>query len=74
MSNKNEHLKTNAHEYIKSFITYDELSRMEYVYEARANAKHGEPCMRTQYTYDSTSTRIVKMLEVETTWNSSYDI
>lgn len=73
-TNESGYIKTHAHELIKTYITYDGSSRMEYVYEARANALNGEPCMRTQYSYDGVSTRIVKMKETASTWSSSYDI
>lgn len=73
-SNGYAHLKTNQNEYIKSYITYDVSDRMEYVYEARANALDGEPCLVTRYTYVSTSSRVAKMKEYDGTWSSSYDI
>ena len=71
VGNKGRHLTTGGHEYIKSYITYDASSRMEYVYEARANAEDGDPCLRTQYVYDGVSTRITKMKETESTWVSA---
>lgn len=72
--NKYEHLRTNAYEYIKSYLVYDGSDRMQYVYEARANAQHGEPCLKTTYTYWTTSARIKQMKEEEATWDSSWDI
>jgi hypothetical protein len=74
MAQEYAHLKTNQNEYVKSYITYDASSRMEYIYEARAVARHGEPCLVTRYVYDGVSTRIVKMKEYEGTWDSSWDI
>jgi hypothetical protein len=73
-ANKYAHVKTGANEYIKSYITYDASSRMEYVYEARANALDGESCLRTQYVYDGLTTNVVKMCETESTWATAYDI
>lgn len=73
-ANKYAHIETGSREYIKSYITYDSSSRMEYVYEARANALNGEPCLRTQYVYSGTTTNIVKMCETDSTWSSAYDI
>jgi hypothetical protein len=73
-TNKYEHLKTGAGEYIKSYITYDFSDRMSVVYEARANALNGEPCLKTTYTYVIGTTRVEKMKEEETTWSSAYDI
>ena len=74
MSNKYEFIKTGTSEYIKQFLTYDGQSRMEFVYEARANASHGEPCPVTQYVYDGLSNRVTKMKETQGVWDSSYDI
>ena len=71
VGNKGRHITTGAHEYIKSYIAYDGSSRMEYVYEARANAEDGDPCLVTQYTYDGVSTRITKMAESEGVWVSA---
>ncbi len=74
-TNKYEHLKTNTHEYMKQYITLNGSGLPEYIYEARANAEDGEPCMRTQYVYDVTyTTTVVKMIETETTWSAAYDI
>lgn len=72
--NVSGYVKTHSLENIKQYLTYDGSSRMEYVYEARANAAHGDPCLKTQYAYDGVSTRIIKMKETEATWDSSYDI
>ena len=67
-------LKAHAHEGVKQYITYDGSNRMEYVYVADANAVDGDECMVTQYTYDGGSSRIQKMKESITTWDSSWDI
>lgn len=72
--NSYEHLRTGEKEYIKQYITYDGSNRMQYVYEARANAAHGDPCLLTTYAYDGSSNRVQKMLESASTWDSSYDI
>ena len=73
--NKYAHLKTNTHEYIKQYISLDGSGRVQYIYEARANAVHGDPCLRTQYSYHATyTTTVVKMIETDSTWDSSYDI
>ena len=72
--NKYAHLKTDQNEYIKSYLAYAGSSRLQYVYEAKANAAHGDPCLKTTYTYVATSTRVEKMKEEDATWDSSYDI
>lgn len=64
-------LKTNAKEGMKMYITYDGTNRMEYVYEAQASARDGDPCLRTQYVYAALTTRIVKMAETQSTWVSA---
>lgn len=72
--NVDGYVKTHSSENIKVYITYDGSDRMEYVYEARANAQHGEKCLKTQYTYVTGTTRVEKMKETETEWDSSWDI
>lgn len=72
--NEYSHLRTNQREYIKSYITYDGSDRMSVVYEAKANAVHGTPCMKTTYTYVGSTARIQKMKEEAATWDSTYDI
>lgn len=72
--NEDGFVKTFARESMKQYITYDASSRMEYVYEARANAQDGDPCLKTQYVYSGVTTRIIKMKETVTTWSSAYDI
>jgi hypothetical protein len=74
MANVDGYVKTHSSECIKQYIEYDGSDRMEYVYEARANAQDGEKCLKTQYVYDGATTRITKMKETETTWDSSWDI
>ena len=72
--NRTNLLKSGRDSQIKSYITYDGSSRMEYVYEAHTDAINGAPCLVTQYSYDGVSTRIQKMKETVGTWSSAYDI
>lgn len=67
-------LKAHAGEMIKQYYAYDGSNRLEYVYTAHINTGDGEPCERTQYTYDGGTTRIVKRAETNSTWDSSWDI
>lgn len=67
-------LKTNQAERTKSFMVYDGSGRMTDVYEAHAEAVTGTPCLRTQYSYDGVSGRVLKRLETNSTWDASYDI
>lgn len=67
-------LATGRGEYIKQYITYDASNRMEFVYEAASNARDQTPCLRTQYTYWTTSTRVRQMKETKALWLSAFDI
>ena len=69
-----DHLKSHSKEGIKMFIEYDGSNRMEFIYEAPTDAEHGAPALQTQYEYDGGSSRIAKMKESQTTWDSSWDI
>lgn len=71
---KTELLKSQMKELIKSYTTYDGSSRPQYIYVAQANCADGGACIRTEYTYDGGSTRVVKRLESYSTWSSAYDI
>ncbi len=74
MVNKTSHIKTGAHQRMKSYITYDVSSRMGYVYEARVDAEDGDACLVTQYAYSGATTLIIKMIESNSTWTASWDI
>jgi hypothetical protein len=67
-------IKSHAHEGCKQYLTYDASNRMEIVYEAPTDFENGAPCLKTQYVYDGTSTRVIKMKESIATWSSSWDI
>lgn len=71
---KTELLKSHHAELIKTYLTYDAYDRVEYVYECVKDTADGGACVRTQYAYDGTSTRITKMKETYSTWSSAYDI
>jgi hypothetical protein len=71
---KTELLKSQMHELIKSYTTYDGSSRPQYIYVAQAGAANGDSCIRTEYTYDGVSSRVVKRLESYQLWSSAYDI
>ncbi len=73
-SNAYSHIVTNSHENIKQYFVYDVSNRMSIVYEARSNALDGESCLKTTYTYVSTSTRVQAMKEEDATWDDSWDI
>jgi hypothetical protein len=67
-------LTTHKNEHIKVYIEYDGLDRQEYTYTAATDAADGAPCLRTQYVYDGTSGRVIKMKESEATWDSDWDV
>lgn len=72
--NQTRALTTSRSEYTKSFLVYDSAGRLEYVYEAAADAVDGKPCLLTQYGYVTGTTRIEKRRESESTWSSVYDL
>ena len=61
-------------EAIKQYIAYDMLSRMEFHYVALADAADGDPCLATQYEYDGTSGRVLKVKEYLSNWDEAWDI
>lgn len=73
-NNDNSQLKTGMHEPVKQFQIFDVTGRVTHLYEARANAEDGDPCMLTQYSYDGVSSRIEKTLESVDSWDSDWDI
>ena len=66
-------LKSGFHELIKQYYVYDGLGRLAYLYEATVATGDGEPCLLTNYSYDGTTTRIQKIKEENSTWDSSWD-
>lgn len=56
---------------VKMYKAYDGSNRVQYQYEAVTHAEDGDPCMRTEYVYDGSSTRVVKMKETIDTWVSA---
>ena len=69
-----EFVKTHMEEATKTYSVFDGSNRLEYFYVAHIDIKDGEQCMCTQYTYDSTSARIVKTKESKASWDSAWDI
>ena len=61
-------LTTGFHEYVKQKFVYDDAGRMIAVYEARSEAKDGEPALVTTYTYIGASNRVDVMKESESVW------
>jgi hypothetical protein len=56
---------------IKQYIVYDGFDRPTEVYEALSSAENGNQCLLTEYEYDGTSSRVIKMRESLTTWVSA---
>ncbi len=67
-------LITGAKEYVKQYFVYDESNRMTDVYEARANARDGEPALRTSYVYVGATNNVQAMKEAESLWSSAWDL
>lgn len=67
-------LESLGKEIMKVFRVYDGSSRLITQYEAFANTLDGQPCIKTEYTYDGVTTNILKMKESQGTWLTAYDI
>lgn len=61
------------HERTKNFCVYDGSGRMTDNYEAQADAVTGTPCLRTRYSYDGVTSRILKRVELVDAWDASFD-
>jgi len=72
-SNDTGHLKTQAHELVKQYITYDGSSRAEYIYTVRADALNNTPCSVVRYAYIGTSSRVTYMKEYTGVWLTSFE-
>jgi len=59
---------------VKVFRVYDGSNRVSIQYEAITHALNGDPCMKTEYMYDGTTQRVLKMKESVDTWLSSFDM
>jgi hypothetical protein len=59
---------------IKQYLVYDGSGRLTDTYVAIEAAEDGDPCVRTQYEYDGTSNRVVKMKEAVAYWDATWDI
>ena len=67
-------LQTHLNELTKTFTVFDGLSRPQFVYTAKSDAKNGDPCIKTEYIFaNPTSTTIIGSKETNSTWNSSFD-
>jgi len=73
-NNDNGQLVVGFREPVKTYAVYDGSGRLEELYEARANARNGDPCFKTEYAYDGATSRVIKMQESNSTWDSSWDI
>lgn len=78
MANQNqsvrEFLMAIKQEPVKMLRVYDATNRLATQYEAVTHAKNGDPCMKTEYTYDGTSSRVVKLKESVDIWLLAYDL
>ena len=67
-------ITSNMAEGVKQHFAYDASNRLEYTYEAPTSWGDGKPCLRTQYTYDGTSSRITGMAETLSIWQATWDL
>lgn len=72
--NARNFVRPNMDEPLKQYLVYDVSARLTDTYECTADARHGDPCLRTQYAYDTpTSGRISYRVETMATWDSSWE-
>ena len=71
---KTEQLKSHAHELVKQYFEYDVSLRCTAMYTAGSDQVDGGPCMKTEYEYDGSSSRIAKRKESNSTWDDTWDI
>lgn len=69
-----EFLNALEREVIKVHREYDGSNRLQYSYETLANTVDGGPALKSTYTYDGASERVVAMKEELSTWDSAWDI
>lgn len=73
-TNADEFLEALGKEVMKVHRVYDGSDRVSEHYETFANTIHGGPALKTTYTYDGVSERVIGMKEELSTWDSSWDI
>lgn len=56
-----------------NYSKYDADDRLEWILEAPAGSKDGDPAMLTMYKYDGSSSVIVATKEIISSWDSAYD-
>jgi hypothetical protein len=61
-------------EAIKFHYVYDGNGRLIDAYEAATAAVNGQSCLRTRYTYDGATSRVVGSKEELSTWDETWDI
>jgi hypothetical protein len=70
---KTELLLTSQHELIKQYIELDGQGRTGKIYTASSNAVQGDPCLVTEFAYQSpTSTLIIGRFDGYDTWQVSF--
>ncbi len=67
-------VKSHLAEAVKQYIVYDGSGRMIEVYSARTDAIDAESCGKTEYVYDGATTRVIKMKESLSAWDSTWDV
>ena len=67
-------LKTLKNEALKEYRVYDVQNRPSAIYQVYTDAEHGDNCLKTEYTYDGLSNRIIKKRETVALWDALWDI
>lgn len=72
--NVHDIIKQLREEALKEYREYDSFYRPSAIYQAHTECENGEPCLKTVYLYDGTTSRIVKKKEEIVLWDSSWDV
>lgn len=67
-------LKSVKYEAMKIYRVFDAQNRVSVQYECPTNTKDGGGCLRTDYVYDGTSNRIIKLKESAVAWSAAWDV
>jgi hypothetical protein len=67
-------ISSHFREAVKTFSVYDGTNRLIEFYTALTDAEDSGMCLKTEYSYDGATTRILKSKESLATWSSAWDI
>lgn len=72
--NNRDMLKALKLEALKEYREYDGSFRVIAVYQANTDADNNDLCLKTEFVYDGTSSRVIKKKESLVPWQSSWNI